>query len=416
MSLSENDQDNVFTRHFKDQAKSNRSHQQKGRQSVPSCSPARPFQSPRHHAKNDTFKNVSWPILLAVIPTLGAFFAVLYYVHKWMTVPWAYYESARSRRIVHQKSSTEKTNVGLLNIQKDEQEAFFKRMQQDCSKRKLMTAELRRHELAGLLLVVLSPVIAGYTLQYSRYLLSSVDRYISEFNVAIFILAASIKPLTHVITLLQQRTIFLQTEALNSDNQVQVLEKKLDLLEKDFYGLQRAFATKQDLGQVVAEDINPSLQQLATGLKRSEKRDLALRKWYEEQFAAINHKFRELDQYVYYHAEQKQRQQAHGVIVSLILLPFHISLWVIKRLRLWLPVHHNSSRNLLAAAAAATTSQSTNKSPVNPLPVSTSATRKPPLKHQHSTFPSRHHQMPTAMPDPTEASYSTEGSIAAFGH
>lgn len=84
MSLSENDVDNVFTRHF----------QQSKRQSQ---------QTKAHpNATDDTEEfspAVSWPILLAVIPTLGAFVAgsaeiwsdflmlilILYYVYKWMT-------------------------------------------------------------------------------------------------------------------------------------------------------------------------------------------------------------------------------------------------------------------------------------------------------------------------------------------
>ncbi|CAO0792500.1 unnamed protein product [Mucor circinelloides] len=421
MSLSENDQDNVFVRHFQQQAKYNRSQQQNHKQQQHQSVPSQSFQSPDMSEKNAFSPTVSWPILLAIIPTLGAFFAgsaeiwsdfimlllILYYVYKWMTVPWAYYESARTRRIIHQKSSAEKSKASLLNTQKED-EAYFKRMQQEHAKRKLITAELRRHEVAGLLWVILSPAIAGYTLQYSRYLLSNVDRYISAFNVTVFILAASIKPISHVMVLLQERTMFLQSEALVSESQVQVLQTKMDLLERELYGLRKAYATKKDLGQVVTEDINPSLQQLAKALKRFEKRDLALRTWSEEQFASIDHKVREFDQYICYRIEQDQRQQAHGMVVSLILLPINISLWVAKRMTLLLPVHHGS-KNLLAASSS--------ESPVSSPPTSASsnAARKPLLQQQRSHISSRH-QMTTMIPDPTESSYSTEGSIAAFGH
>ncbi|CAO3643780.1 unnamed protein product [Mucor fragilis] len=420
MSLSENDQDNVFVRHFQQQAKYSRTQQQQQNHkhtSAPPPPPSQSFRSVDISEKKEFSPTVSWPILLAIIPTLGAFFAgsaeiwsdfimlllILYYVYKWMTVPWAYYESARTRRIIHQKSSTEKSKASLLNTQKED-EAYFKRMQQEHAKRKLITAELRRHELAGLLWVVLSPAIAGYTLQYSRYLLSNVDRYISAFNVTVFILAASIKPISHVMVLLQERTMFLQSEALVSESQVQVLQTKMDLLEKELYGLRKAYATKKDLGQVVTEDINPSLQQLAKALKRFEKRDLALRTWSEEQFTSIDHKVREFDQYICYRIEQDQRQQAHGMVVSLILLPLNISLWVAKRMTLLLPMHHGN-KNLLAASSS--------ESPVASPP--TSATKKPLLQQQRSNISSRH-QMTTMIPDPTESSYSTEGSIAAFGH
>lgn len=197
--------------------------------------------------------------------------------------------------------------------------------------------------------VILSPAIAGYTLQYSRYLLSSVDRYISSFNVTVFILGASIKPLTHIMVLLQERTLFLQSEAQVSESHVETLEARVDLLEKELFGLRKAFATKKDLGQV-AEDINPTISQLTKALKRFEKRDLALRTWSEEQFTAIDLKVREFDQYICYRIEQDQRQQAHGLFVTLVLLPLNISLWAAKRITLLLPAHHNGN-NLLPSSA-----------------------------------------------------------------
>lgn len=324
-------------------------------------------------------------------------------------VPWSYYESARSRRIIHQKSSAaEKTKAGLSTNGDD---AYYKRMQTEHEKRKLITAELRRHELAGLLWVLLSPAIAGYTLQYSRYLLSNVDRYISAFNVTVFILAASIKPLSHIMSLLQERTLFLQSEALVTESQVTSLQTRLDALEKELFGLRKAYATKKDLGQVVQEDINPTLNQLAKALKRFEKRDLALRTWSEEQFTSIDLKVREFDQYICYRIEQDQRQQAHGMVVSLILLPLNISLWAAKRITLLLPTSHHYGNNLLAAASSSSSS-----------PQSTPEKYKgPPAIHHKPITPSRsnlssRHQMTSIIPDPTESNYSTEGSIAAFGH
>jgi hypothetical protein len=286
-------------------------------------------------------------------------------------------------------------------------------MQYEHQKRKSITAELRRHELAGLLWVIFSPAIAGYTLQYSRYLLSNVDRYISAFNVTVFILAASIKPLSHVMALLHERTLFLQSEALVTDSQVQSLQTRLDTLEKELFGLRKAYATKKDLGQVVQEDINPTINQLAKALKRFERSDLALRTWSEEQFTSIDLKVREFDQYICYRIEQDQRQQAHGMVVSLILLPLNISLWAAKRITLLLPSHHYGN-NLLASSSTTPTSL--------PPPLRHSSTTEKltaTINHKPLTPPrsiSSRRQMTTIIPDPTESSYSTEGSIAAFGH
>lgn len=88
MSLSENDGDNVFIRRFQQ-------HQTKPK--------AQPVPKRTNTSTPETAEEfspaVSWPILLAVIPTLGAFVAgsaeiwsdfimlvlILYYVYKWMT-------------------------------------------------------------------------------------------------------------------------------------------------------------------------------------------------------------------------------------------------------------------------------------------------------------------------------------------
>jgi hypothetical protein len=110
--------------------------------------------------------------------------------------------------------------------------------------------ELRKHELVGLTWVILSPALAGYTLQYSRYFLSNYDKYMSSFNVTVFILASSIKPLIHIMALLRERTVYLQSEAMVDETEMEMLQKKVDLLEEELDTLRTAFATKRDLGQV----------------------------------------------------------------------------------------------------------------------------------------------------------------------
>jgi hypothetical protein len=150
-------------------------------------------------------------------------------------VPWSYYESARSRRMIHQY-------------------ATHHPRQQDAVLRKTsVQEELRRHELIGLAWVVLSPAIAGYTLQYSRYFLSNYDKYMSTFNVTVFVLAATLKPLFHVMALLRERTLFLQSEMQVDGSEIELLQKKMEMMEDELDGLRKAFATKRDLGQVIQD-------------------------------------------------------------------------------------------------------------------------------------------------------------------
>lgn len=355
--MSDNDQDNDFKTHFKSYSKSYRR-----RSSKESVSPT---HSTDQTENADQFSPAStYPILIAVIPTLGAFFAgsaeiwsdfimlllILYYVYKWLTVPWTYYENARSRRLIHdsafsksKKDANNDTDTSLSDA--------------DAAKREAITAELRRHELAGLIWVILSPVFAGYTLHYSRNYLSSADRYVSTFNIAVFVLAALVKPLSHVMALVQDRTLYLQSELAAPENELQSLKKRFEILDDEVHVLKEAYATKKDLGQV-AEDINPTIQHLSKTLRRIEKRENKLKEWAEEQFTSVETKMREFDKYICYRIEEDQRQEAHNGVASLMLIPLNISFWAAKRMTTLLPIHHG---NLLSSSTADDASSDTSE-------------------------------------------------------
>ncbi|KAG0743723.1 hypothetical protein G6F23_005794 [Rhizopus arrhizus] len=264
--------------------------------------------------------SISWPILLAVIPTLGAFIVgsaedwgdfvltvlVLYYVYKWITVPWTYYESARSRRLSNQ-SNMEKKKLALEQ-------------------------ELKHHELIGLVWVIFSPAIAGYTLYCSRHFLNNHDKYMSSFNITVFVLAASLKPLIHIMALLRERTLFLQSEMSVSESEVNKLQKKLDLIEEELYDLRRAFATKKDLGQVT-NGITPNIQQLTKAMKKFEKRDIEFRNWSEEKFMALDQKVQDIDQFICYSLEHRPK----GFLATCMFFPLNLTFWTVKRMMSLLP-------------------------------------------------------------------------------
>ncbi|KAL7321075.1 hypothetical protein PS15m_000892 [Mucor circinelloides] len=297
-----------------------------------------------HNNSKDEFStSISWPIILAVIPTLGAFIAgsaevwsdfimillILYYVYKWITVPWSYYEGARSRRMIHQYAAHQQ--------QQQHQHMDSKRKEYAMKRKASVEEELRRHELIGLTWVIMSPAIAGYTLQYSRYFLSNYEKYMSTFNVTVFVLAATLKPLVHVMALLRERTLFLQSEMQVDETEIEVLQKKIEMMEDEMDGLRKAFATKRDLGQV-AQGITPSIQQLTKAMKRFEKKETSLRSWSEERFTEIDQKVQDFDQFICYSIEQDQRKSAQRVLVTLMFLPMNVCFWAAKRMTGLLPI------------------------------------------------------------------------------
>lgn len=72
----------------------------------------------------------------------------------------------------------------------------------------------------------------------------------SSFNVTVFVLAASVRPLIHVIDLLRERTALLQSEITINETEMEQLSTKLYHLEGELHNLRASFATKRDLGQV----------------------------------------------------------------------------------------------------------------------------------------------------------------------
>lgn len=251
---------------------------------------------------------------------------IFFLMPSFPTVPWNYYESARSRRIINQNS-----RVPLPAHMNDEKKAI------EIKRKQTVAKELRQHELIGLLWVLASPIIAGLTLQYSRRFLSNQDKYLSSFNIVVFVLAALIKPTVHCMSMLKDRTLYLQSEMQTEEGEVDVLRERIYELEDELQSLKKAFATKKDLGQVT-NGIGPTLNQLAKSVKRSEKREQLLRNYSEERFNFVDAKMREFDEYIAKRMEQDRLRTSRGLIASLIFLPMTVTLWTLKRVTHLLPL------------------------------------------------------------------------------
>ncbi|OAG34591.1 hypothetical protein AYO21_11236 [Fonsecaea monophora] len=74
--------------------------------------------------------------------------------------------------------------------------------------------ELRAHELLALLSCFVFPLIAAWLLHSIRSQLSRPSEgLVSNYNLTIFILVAEIRPISHLIKMVQRRTLFLQRRA-----------------------------------------------------------------------------------------------------------------------------------------------------------------------------------------------------------
>lgn len=71
--------------------------------------------------------------------------------------------------------------------------------------------ELRLHEAFAFALCVAGPLIGAYILHIIRASLSdSADEMVSGLHLTLFVLAAELRPLRHILKMVQSRTVHLQ--------------------------------------------------------------------------------------------------------------------------------------------------------------------------------------------------------------
>ncbi|KAG0007284.1 hypothetical protein BGZ80_004860 [Entomortierella chlamydospora] len=257
----------------------------------------------------------SWPILFAILPPLGALVfgkseifsdiltltLIAFFLYNIIKVPWELYHAARTRRVLLTSVSA---NAAPLDPVLE-------------ARRQNAAASLRRQEFFSLLLVLASPFLGGYTLQYLKSFFSSYEDYLSALNIELFIIASAIRPLTHLVSLLKSRALHLQEQVHYPDTDVEILKRKVASVESELAQLRRAVATKRDVQQV-QEDVEPTLHQLSKHIKRHDKKETLLRTYAEERFASIDEKLREYDTILAYRLTEEQHRS------SLLFLPINI--------------------------------------------------------------------------------------------
>ncbi|MCJ1351117.1 MAG: hypothetical protein MMC33_001099 [Icmadophila ericetorum] len=147
-------------------------------------------------------------------------------------------------------------------------------------------SELRIHELLALLACFVSPVIGAWLLHTIRSQLSRPSEgLVSNYNLTIFLLGAELRPLSHLIKMVQSRTLHLQRlVASNPYESVKVDPAQVLDLSKRVYELEShiadASAANEELISVnpayvttdVRKSLQPDLDALNRAVRRYEKR------------------------------------------------------------------------------------------------------------------------------------------------
>ncbi|TKA82440.1 hypothetical protein B0A49_00039 [Cryomyces minteri] len=172
------------------------------------------------------------------------------------------------------------------------------------------STSLRQHELFALLACFLAPVAGAYLLHTIRSQLTQrSENLVNDTNLAIFLLGAELRPFSHLIKMVQARTLHLQRVVQNSSASSLVstssshrdeaeLLKRLDAVEGKLADVvsgstpvPSSSASKKvdtsDLEKSIAKGMNPRLDALERAVRRYEKRATAQTMQIEQRFQQL---------------------------------------------------------------------------------------------------------------------------------
>ena len=142
-------------------------------------------------------------------------------------------------------------------------------------------SELRFHELLALFACFIFPLVGAWLLHTIRSQLSRPSEgLVSNYNLTIFLLASELRPISHLIKLIQARTLYLQRSlhpSLNGESsppasQILDLTSRLDNLEATLTNTNPSIPPLTTLTTDIRKSIQPDLDALNRAVRRYEKR------------------------------------------------------------------------------------------------------------------------------------------------
>jgi hypothetical protein len=204
--------------------------------------------------------------------------------------------------------------------------------------------ELYRHESLALLSCFILPLLSAYLLHYIRGQLSRPSEgLVSNFNLTIFLMAAELRVLSHVITLVQSRTLHLQRmvhespfgQQVGTETLLEEMLRRLERLETRSTSQSHVLAghgetldlTTATVSRDVRNAIQPELDALNRAVRRYEKKATLLQLQTESRFSLIHAKLEDAISLAAAAAKNANRRQnlipqAWKMIVAIATFPF----------------------------------------------------------------------------------------------
>jgi hypothetical protein len=198
---------------------------------------------------------------------------LIFYLHQLIQVPWELYRASLPRR-------------PPPNLQSHPKDAKSRVIQ-------LAHSELRTHQGFYLLLTVFSPLIGAMFLRFVLTSVSGADQ-ISWFSTTLFVLATGMRPWSHLLSRLRQRTQDLHDtihypspeSAFVATRRLQGAMKRVDTLERELKDIKGRVASNAGVEEVY-EDLNGGLEDIEKVMKQNQRRADAARVSQEKRLAAL---------------------------------------------------------------------------------------------------------------------------------
>ncbi|KAI1467296.1 uncharacterized protein F4812DRAFT_432066 [Daldinia caldariorum] len=333
--------------------------------------------------QGETSPYVYVPLTLALLPAIAgiffengsAFFTDLIllslaavFLHWSVTQPWDWYRSAQEIRIVRDEIMTEAVfesdsdveppttleNVPEEASKKDEsgeatEGASERRSRQWKERQHAALRELYFHEMAALAWCFIFPLLGAYLLHTIRgQLTRRSEGLVSDYNLTIFLCAAEIRPVSHLIRMLQHRTLRIQQIVAKNPHEkrsvtteeFKALSARLDELEAQGVtsdtnsnttvrpDVPQSKAIQTAVAQEVRSSIQPELDALNRAMRRYEKKLTLLACQTDNRIEYVDYRLNDAIALAAVAAKNSNAQWNLGVwfmdkTIALITLPFH---------------------------------------------------------------------------------------------
>lgn len=248
------------------------------------------------------------------------------------------------------------------------------------AKQQSALSELYLHEVMALVSCFSLPLVSAFILHMIRSQLSRPSEgLVSNYNLTIFILVSEVRVLSHMIKLVQARTLHLQRVVHSSSNpfgtlpttnslRINAMLERLDALESDSAPLRNSGnnnnsnasnvlpeedeeTVKAAQGAVLTKDvrnaIQPELDALNRAVRRYEKKSTLLQSHVDAHFAAVDARVEDAIALAAVAAKNSNRSsilvRAFDALVALVLFPFNAVLQLVLMPARWLLSRSNKN-------------------------------------------------------------------------